>query len=303
FFSIKGGLRGVVWTDTIQALIILALPIVIIGMFVYDVASNSTHLRQMTNYDVRKYIFNTNFNFTDDETVWACLFGLISTSFYRTYLDQMVAQRYLAAKTLADAKRITHLGALLTNFSYILFGMMSAILIYWYKDCDPILIGAISRPDQMMPYYIMENLGGVPGFTGLFLAGIVGAATSTISSSINSQATICYVDIISPYIEMADSKAAKVTIIIAFVIGGLTTLYAMVVQYLGSAGRLMLLAVNALTGPYAGMFLMTIMFPWANSKASAVATLLTVTFQLWLTIEKVRHGVTPERMPVTVDSC
>lgn len=38
-----------------------------------------------------------------DENLWACLIGMTPMSLYRMYLDQMVTQRYLAAKTVKDA--------------------------------------------------------------------------------------------------------------------------------------------------------------------------------------------------------
>ncbi|KAH7985370.1 hypothetical protein HPB52_025689 [Rhipicephalus sanguineus] len=47
---------------------------------------------------------------------------------------------------------------------------------------------------DMLPYYVKENLGDFPGFSGLFLTGVVSAATSTVSSIINSQAAVFYVD-------------------------------------------------------------------------------------------------------------
>lgn len=49
--------------------------------------------------------FSWNFDLTKDENVWSCLLGLQTMQIYRSFIDQMAAQRYLAAKTLLDAKR------------------------------------------------------------------------------------------------------------------------------------------------------------------------------------------------------
>ncbi|CAN7992865.1 unnamed protein product [Ixodes hexagonus] len=126
-------------------------------------------------------------------------------------MDQSSAQRYLAAKTLEDAKRIVRLGSLMTNLGYVLFCMIGVALTYWFRDCDPQLAGAISRHDQILPYYVSTYLKDFPGFSGIFLAGIVGATTSTISSLINSQATICYVDGVSLVAKLTERQATTLT--------------------------------------------------------------------------------------------
>ncbi|KAK8769380.1 hypothetical protein V5799_014155, partial [Amblyomma americanum] len=43
---------------------------------------------------------------------------------------------------------------------------------------------------------------------GLFLAGLVGASTSTVSSVVNSQAATIYMDMVSPFVKISERKAA-----------------------------------------------------------------------------------------------
>lgn len=42
---------------------------------------------------------------SEDENVWACLFGMIASGVYREGLEQMVVQRFLAARNIGDARR------------------------------------------------------------------------------------------------------------------------------------------------------------------------------------------------------
>lgn len=63
-----------------------------------------------------------------------------------------------------------------------------------YYDCDPLKAGRIDRVDQLMPYFIMEVLGKIPGLPGLFVAVIFSAALSTMSSGFNSLAAVAYED-------------------------------------------------------------------------------------------------------------
>lgn len=101
-YTALGGLRGVVWTDCVQAIVILAAPATIIIKVLCD--AHQRHLRPMTFEDFREYAFKYNLDFTQDENLWSCLIGLLWSWIYRAGLDQIMVQRYLASRTLHDAK-------------------------------------------------------------------------------------------------------------------------------------------------------------------------------------------------------
>ncbi|XP_037558104.1 putative sodium-dependent multivitamin transporter, partial [Dermacentor silvarum] len=110
-------------------------------------------------------------------------------------------------------------------------------LTYWYRDCDPMLTGAITRYDQVVPFYVGESLADVAGLRGLFLSGLVGASISTVSSVVNSQAATFYVDIVSPNIDLGRTQAVWVTHLLEFGSGTLMTAFAVVVPHVGTATR------------------------------------------------------------------
>lgn len=49
---------------------------------------------------------------------------------------------------------------------------------------------------QILPYYVVEVAGSIPGISGLFIAGIFAAALSTMSASLNTVAGTVYEDFI-----------------------------------------------------------------------------------------------------------
>jgi solute carrier family 5 (sodium-coupled monocarboxylate transporter), member 8/12 len=78
----------------------------------------------------------------------------------------------------------------------VLLTVYAGMLIFaQYFDCDPLTTGvkcenfdfnqplltfffrsqAVKKPDQLFPLYVMDILGSVPGFPGLFVAGIFSA--------------------------------------------------------------------------------------------------------------------------------
>ncbi|CAN8019384.1 unnamed protein product [Ixodes persulcatus] len=303
FYTALGGLKGVVWTDCVQAVITIIAPITIIVKIIYDSTSGRFKLRPLSDINLKVYMFDTKIDLTRDENLWSCLIGVAAAHMYRSGLDQMVVQRYMASRTLEDAKSTARAGtAMLTGF-YIIQMLMSFSLIYWFRDCDPQLSGAIKQIDQLLPYYVKRYLTTFTGFSGLFLAGAVSASTSTISSIINSQALILYVDGVSQYFDLTDLQATRITKLLAFVVGTIMTLFSAIIPYLGSATRLLLMINTAVTGPFVGLFLSALIFPCVNSKGAGIATLLTTIFQLWHMSEKIRLGIHPPRMPVSVEYC
>ncbi|CAN7992862.1 unnamed protein product, partial [Ixodes hexagonus] len=90
----------------------------------------------------------TSLDFTKDENFWACLIGLSATVLYRSGIDQTLFQRFLAAKNLEDAQRTALVGMVLLSLFYGGLAGMAMLLIYWSRECDPQLSGAIKQFDQ-----------------------------------------------------------------------------------------------------------------------------------------------------------
>lgn len=57
------------------------------------------------------------------------------------------------------------------------FSVLTGLIMYAkYADCDPFKTGEVKRNDQLLPYYVMDVAGKIPGLPGLFIAGVVSAA-------------------------------------------------------------------------------------------------------------------------------
>lgn len=53
---------------------------------------------------------------------------------------------------------------------------LGLILAAVYANCDPFVTNKIQRNDQMLPFYVLEVTKGIPGVSGLFIAGILTAS-------------------------------------------------------------------------------------------------------------------------------
>uniref|UniRef100_V5H1K1 Putative na+iodide/myo-inositol/multivitamin symporter n=1 Tax=Ixodes ricinus TaxID=34613 RepID=V5H1K1_IXORI len=288
FYTALGGLRGVVWTDTLQGILILVCPLTIHIKIAYEATfQEGLNLRPITDINLKPYLFEASFDLTNDENVWANLIGLIAGHTYRMGMDQMVIQRYAAARSVADAQRTVLISTLLLVTSFFFLGSVAMALVFWYRDCDPLLSGAIRKIEQLVPYYVDTRLSGFPGFSGFFLTGVVSATLSTVSSVINSLAATCYVDILTPYIHFNERYANITTKALAFAFGGLMTILAVLVPYLGSAVRIIMVMHSSASGPFIGLYLLALAFPWVNAKGAAVSVIITMAL---LTLVRAREN-------------
>uniref|UniRef100_L7LXG4 Putative sodium-dependent multivitamin transporter n=1 Tax=Rhipicephalus pulchellus TaxID=72859 RepID=L7LXG4_RHIPC len=300
-YTALGGLRGVVWTDCVQAIVILAAPATIIIKVLWD--ANRRGLRPMAFEDFKPYAFQYNLDFTQDENLWSCLIGLLWSWIYRAGLDQIMVQRYLASRTLRDAQRTAWWGTLLIITYFIVAAALGLIMAYWYRDCDPLLAGLITSPDQIIPYYVNAHLAAFVGFSGLFLAGVVGATTSTISSAINSLAAVTYVEFVAIFAKPSPKVSHLLTKLLAFASGIIMSLYAIVIPYMGSTGRVLMVLQGCITAPFVSLSILGLAFPWVDTKAAVIAAAIGCVWQGGYTVIDMIYGASPPKMPASIDAC
>lgn len=91
-------------------------------------------------------------------------------------------QRYLSLPTLRAARTSLYIfiGGIIM---LMLLCSYNGLLIYAsYKDCDPLTTKLADARDQLLPLFVMDTLGGIPGLCGLFVAGVFSAALSSLST-------------------------------------------------------------------------------------------------------------------------
>ncbi|XP_070379719.1 putative sodium-dependent multivitamin transporter [Dermacentor albipictus] len=303
-YTALGGLRGVVWADCVQALVMFIAPLTIIAKVLYDSGRVDPPLRPMRDLNVTEYMFRSNLDMTLDENIWSCFIGGLPYIFVRVGLDQMVVQRFMAARTVQDAKRIAIVSSVFVVFFFFLVGVAGGTIIYWYRDCDPLLSGAIKSYDQVVPYYLKESLSEVTALRGLFLAGLLGATTSTVSSVVNSHAATFFIDVIAPYYILSEGKALIVMRLLAFASGTIMTLFAIAVPSIGTATRLFLNFYASASGPFAALVILAVSSPWVNAKGAAWASVVVCGLQLWHAVGRSLSSVVkPPVFPGTLDRC
>ncbi|XP_076387597.1 sodium-coupled monocarboxylate transporter 2 isoform X6 [Megachile rotundata] len=183
------------------------------------------------------------------------------------------------------------------------------VIFATFYDCDPITTKRIRKPDQLLPYFVMEMAESIPGLPGLFVAGVFSAALSTMSTGLNSMAGVIYEDMIKPWLrvplsDVAASRTMKATVVLT---GIACVTLVFLVEKLGGliqAGK----SLSGITaGPLLGIFTLGMFFPLANSTGALVGGLVSLNLVAWISLgtqAAIASGkiVFPVK-PVSVDGC
>ena len=267
-YTVVGGLKAVVVTETIQA-VVLVLGAVAVTLFaIFALPDHGIHSLAELKTSVRPDQLSMIHTSNSAGLAWyAVLLGYPILGIWYWCSDQTIVQRVLGAKTQRDAQigpLFAGLLKILPVFIMVFPGVLGYVL---FKD----IIGTNSN--QTLPVLINQLIP--TGLKGLIAAGLLAALMSTIAAALNSSATLVAVDIvkrINP--RTTDKKQIKIGRISAVVV----MLLAMAWSTQGGRYSSIFEAVNAIAAHLAPPI--TVVFLWGvfwrrGTKQAALITLIT----------------------------
>lgn len=193
-YTYLGGVRAVIWTDVVQ-------------MFIYLGGATGALLVILGSLDgnfsippEKLAIFNTTFDpvsfFASPYTLVASVLGGAFLSMASHGTDQIIVQRLLTVPTLAGSRKALIGSGLVIIFQFALFLAIGVLLFAYYGGASLQEMG-LTKADEIFPRFIIEGMPS--GLSGIIIAGLLAAAMSTLSGSVNSLASTTMNDIYSPY--------------------------------------------------------------------------------------------------------
>ena len=133
-----------------------------------------------------------------------------------------------------------------------------------------------------------KHLSMIPGVAGLFLGSLFCGSLSSVSSSLNSQASIIWSDFLRmlPYFKtFDDKKSLRANKLIVLVCGLISTSLSFVIAIVGGNLTQISLSLNgALNSPMIGLFLLGILFKFTNKYGAIVGSLCGLFTSLWISL-------------------
>ena len=196
-YTFIGGLRAVVWVDVVQLAVYTVGGIATILVATSLAGGLDGILTAAADAD-KLQVLDWSVNLTTTYTVLGGLVGGAFLSAASHGTDHLLVQRLLAARQLSDARRALIGSGVLVIGQFALFLFVGTVL--WAAGADQEGL----RGDAIYPSFIVEHLPA--GLAGLVVAGLLAAAMSTVSSSLNSLASGTTNDFYAPLTGKTDRR-------------------------------------------------------------------------------------------------
>lgn len=306
FYSTIGGLKAVLITDVFQSLLMFAaIFCVIISAWVEK--GSLGEIWRIAGENGRLEFTNVDLDPTVRHTWWSLTFGGGVTFLSLYAVNQAQVQRYLSVKDIKTAQKSLWLNwpiLTLLSFSTSFSGLA---MFSKYAHCDPIASGKITSSDKLMPYYVVDQMGHLPGLSGLFISGIFSASLSTVSAAVNSLAAVTLEDYIKPLYtvfcrqDLVDKGSSYRAKLISVIYGVVCIAIAFLAEYLGSVLQASLTIFNVVGGPILGLFSLGMFFPIANQTGALTGFAASLAFSLFLGFPTTKPAI--PSLPVYTDQC
>lgn len=189
-YSLLGGISAVMWTDAIQGIILIVGAVVCAVLLTIGMPEGPSQLFEIAA-EHNKFSLGSFSLALNEPTFWVVLVYGLLTNMQNYGIDQNYVQRYMTARSTSEAVKSTLFGSLLYIPVSLIFIYIGTALFAYYT-AQPGLLPDGVEGDKVFPYFIVHGLP--TGITGLVIASLFSAGMSTISTSINSSATIILTD-------------------------------------------------------------------------------------------------------------
>lgn len=226
-YSTLGGVEAVIWTDTVQTIVLVLGAIVCVVFLMAGIEGGFSAF-------VEKGLADNKFRMVDIDfsadsalslSLWVIVLGGIGQNISTYSADQAVVQRYMTTSDEKNAAKSIWANGFLAGPAALLYFLIGSGLYYFYQ-AQPEKLDPTMKIDQIFPAFISTELP--LGVAGLLIAGIFAAAQSTISTSMNATASTLVTDFVRPFFtiknEMVYLKIARSLTVIMGCLGTLAGL-------------------------------------------------------------------------------
>jgi len=308
-YTVLGGIEAVIWTEVVQAVIKTLGAFLILYLIVRNIPGGASRIIEIGTADRKFTLGSLSPNLTES-TFWVVLFYGFFINLNNFGIDQNYVQRYHTAKNSRQASR----SLWICVFCYVPVSLLFFVIgssLYAYYQVNPALIESVKHQvalerlplhatasmikstmnalvpadygDKIMPHFMVNEIP--TGLVGLIISAIMSAAMSTISSGMNSSATVFSIDIYKRYINpaMNEKQLMKLLYISTAVFGlmGMTTGILMI--GIKSILDIWWQLSGIFSGGMLGLFLLGMISRKTQNAEALTATIIGVLVILWMT--------------------
>lgn len=285
-YSMLGGIKAVMWTDAIQGIILITGALVCAAVLTFTMPEGPGKLFEtaIANHKFSLGSFSASLR---ESTFWVVLVYGLFINLQNYGIDQNYVQRYMTTSTDREAKSSALFGSLLyIPVSLVFFYIGTALFSFYTAQPDllPAELKVSGAGDKVFPYFIATGLPA--GITGLLIAAIFSAGMSTVSTSLNSTATIVLTDYYKRYfnVEAGEKTSMRVLYISSFLMGIAGISIALSLVGVESALDAWWSLASIFSGGMLGLFLLGFISTKAKKPEAVIGVIIGVIIIIWMSL-------------------
>jgi SSS family solute:Na+ symporter len=302
-YTVMGGMEAVIWTEVVQGIIKTVGALIVLAIILYEMKGGVGEIYRIGVQDGKFSLGSFSLTDFNSSTFWVIFLYGFFINLNNFGMDQNYVQRYHTARSQKEAAR----SVWLCVYWYVPVSLLFFIIgtaLYAYFSQHPELLDVVKQQvaaekgvdintltpadygDKILPYFMVLK---VPkGLVGLIIAAILSAAMSTISSGMNSSATVFLKDIYQRYIN--PNPGPKKEMIVLYTVTALTGIISIVfgIAMIGVKSILDLWweLAGILSGGMLGLFLLGMIAKKARNAEAVTATMIGIVVILWMSLSK-----------------
>lgn len=277
-YTSMGGIKAVVITDVVQSLILIFGTVLCVGYVMYDFGSVTSWLPKewFGHWSSFKIGFDTRERLTVGNAVLTLFLWYICTAGG----DQTAIQRYLSTKDVKAARKTLGVSLITNLAAKILLALVGlALLAYFTKNTHMLKYGQTlqEQADVLFPHFILVSLP--QGLSGLLIAALLAAAMSSLSSGLNSVATVVSEDLLKRFkVVFFESRSDLSKIkLLSYLIGIVVMILSLYIGHVdGNLIDISNKIVNLFVAPIFVLFFMAFFIPFARPLSTFIAGIVSI---------------------------
>lgn len=300
FYTYMGGIHAVIWTDVIQAMILIIGGGICIYWISIELPGGLPEIFKVGKAHDKFSLGSMDFNLGERTFYTMIILGIINWLGIFAG-DQNMVQRYVSSRSTKEAQKATIIYSMIALPMWTLFFFVgTGLFVFYLSSPDPAIAGLDA--DQVLPYFIFSEIP--PVITGIIISAVIAASMSTMDSGINAISTVTVVDFMKPwlarnredayYLRSAHWVVSVVTVLV--VIGAIS--FSLMDKE--SMNDISLIVTSVFGGCLMGLFLMGFFTQRIDGYSATVALILAVVVNIYLGLGLL--GVLPSYLTLNIHS-